>query len=130
MLNLNQNGYSNVLVSFGLDFSSKLICSTLSLNCKKIIISLNNDSQSKENRGLHASIKNYLKLLNYYESSHLCICLPNKKDFGDMSSEDFDQWKKKMLDLDIDYQKSYIDNYLNTNLSKFPKSLMKNIKTK
>lgn len=130
MLNLNQNGYSNVLVSFGLDFSSKLICSTLSLNCKKIIISLNNDSQSKENRGLHASIKNYLKLLNYYESSHLCICLPNKKDFGDMSAEDFNQWKKKMTELDIDYQKSYIDNYLNTNRSKFPKSLIKNIKTK
>ena len=60
LLNLNENGYHNVLVTFGLDISTKLICATLSLNLKSIIISLNNDSNSERNRGLEASVKNYL----------------------------------------------------------------------
>ena len=95
-LNLMENGINNVLVSFGLDISSKLLCSIVQFGFKQVIISFNNDSSKSENRGMDAAIKNYLKLLNYYDPNHIKICLPTKNDFGDMDSEDFLKWKNKL----------------------------------
>ena len=41
-----------------------------------------------DNRGMQASIKNYLKLLNYYfDKDNVKICLPIKNDFGDMNEK-------------------------------------------
>lgn len=91
-----ENGISNVLVSFGLDLSSKLICSLIKFNFKKVILSFNNDNNKKDNRGMDACVKNYLKLLSYYDSQSIKICLPVKNDFGDMSKEDFEKWKEKL----------------------------------
>ncbi|NDG52389.1 MAG: hypothetical protein EBY39_05105 [Flavobacteriia bacterium] len=128
MLNLHEYGYENVLVTFGLDISSKLVCSTLSLNAQKIIISLNNDFSSNENRGLNASIKNYLKLLNYYSPDQILICLPNKKDFGEMTEEDFNLWKNKLLSTEPGKQKSFIIEKINEIHKSLPKTLLKNKK--
>lgn len=95
-LNLMEHGFNNVLVSFGLDLSSKLICSLIKFGCKKVILSFNNDSNKSENRGMNACVKNYLKLLNYFSPENIKICLPTKNDFGDMSDEDYVDWQKKL----------------------------------
>lgn len=127
LLSLNENGYKNVLVTFGLDVSNKLSCTLMSLNLNKVIISLNNDTDSSENRGLEASVVNYLRLLNFFEKDKLSICLPTKNDFGDMNKEDFKIWNKKLLSLN---HKNQIKNILSVtkNMSKsIPKSLYKNI---
>ena len=128
LLNLNENGYKNVLVTFGLDISTKLICATLSLNIDRLIISLNNDSQSERNRGLESSIKNYLKLLNYYDPDKIAICLPTAKDFGEMSSDNFNSWNKKLLSLDPKTQQKFIIKKINEIYKTLPKTLLKNKK--
>ena len=128
MLNLHEHGHKNVLVTFGLDISSKLVCSTLSLNAQNIIISLNNDFGSSENRGLNASIKNYLKLLNYYSPDQISICLPNKKDFGEMTEEDFNLWNNKLLSTEPEKQRSFIVEKINEIHKSLPKTLLKNKK--
>ena len=128
LLNLNEHGYKNVLVTFGLDVSTKLICATLSLNINKIILSLNNDKTSSENRGLNASIKNYLKLLNYYNPEKILICLPTEKDFGDMSDDQFKQWTNKLQSLTHEKQKPFILDKINSIQNKLPKTLLKNKK--
>tara|TARA_B100000035_G_scaffold302626_1_gene300413 strand:- start:928 stop:1962 length:1035 start_codon:yes stop_codon:yes gene_type:complete len=128
LLNLNEHGYKNVLVTFGLDVSTKLICATLSLNINKIILSLNNDKTSSENRGLNASIKNYLKLLNYYNPEKILICLPTEKDFGDMSDDQFKEWSNKLQSLTQEKQKPFILDKINSIQNKLPKTLLKNKK--
>ena len=128
LLNLNEHGYKNVLVTFGLDVSTKLICATLSLNINKIILSLNNDKTSSENRGLNASIKNYLKLLNYYNPEKILICLPTEKDFGDMSDDQFKQWSNKLQSLTHEKQKPFILDKINSIQKTLPKTLLKNKK--
>jgi hypothetical protein len=128
LLNLNEHGYKNVLVTFGLDIPTKLICATLSLNVNRLIISLNNDSQSERNRGLESSIKNYLKLLNYYDPDKICICLPTAKDFGDMSDEHFNKWQNKLSSIDTKTQQSFILEKINQIHKSLPKTLLKNKK--
>jgi len=98
-INLFENGYQNCLVSFGLTISQKLICAITELNPSRITISFNNDKSSEENRGLIASIKNYCKLLSFFDYEKINICLPTKKDFGDMNEEDFQNWKIKKENL-------------------------------
>ena len=128
LLNLNEHGYKNVLVTFGLDVSTKLICATLSLNINKIVLSLNNDKTSSENRGLNASIKNYLKLLNYYNPEKILICLPTEKDFGDMSDNQFKEWSNKLQSLTHEKQKPFILDKINAIQKTLPKTLLKNKK--
>lgn len=95
LLNLNQHGFYNVLVTFGLDVSPKMICHLIGINVEKIIVSFNNDYNKSINRGARASVKAYLKLLNHFNFNDLFICLPTKIDFGEMNSEDFKKWDEK-----------------------------------
>lgn len=129
-LNLMQNGFNNVLVSFGLDISSKLLCAIVQFNFKSVILSYNNDSQSKENRGMNAAIKNYLKLLTYFDPNSIKICLPVKNDFGEMNSEDFTTWKDKLKKAQSSNQLDKIVEVSNKLKSKkqLSKSLLKNLK--
>jgi len=130
-LNLMQNGFNNVIVSFGLDVSSKLCCRIIEFGFKGVCISFNNDNKDPENnRGLQAAIKNYLKLLNYFDKDVLRICLPNKNDFGDMATEDFVKWRAKYNNVQkTDQSKLILDKarklYKENQISK---NLMKNIK--
>lgn len=96
LLNLRENGFKNTLVSFGLDISSKLSTHLVSLPIDNIILSLNNDTSSSENRGMQACFKNFLKLLSLFSPSSIKVCLPNKNDFGDMCPEDFKSWDSKL----------------------------------
>lgn len=128
LLQLNEQGYYNVLVTFGLDVSNKLTCALISQNVQKVILSLNNDSKSERNRGLEASIKNYLKLLNYFEPDKILICLPTAKDFGDMNETHFNSWNKKLLSLDPKTQQSFILKEIKKIEKTIPKTLLKNKK--
>lgn len=112
-LSIKQNTNHNTLVTFGLDISPTLISCLVEINPKKIILSSNNDSSSQENRGLNASIKNYLKLLSFFDSNKIKICLPTKNDFGDMSAEDYKSWEKKLERILLKNQKEDIINTTN-----------------
>lgn len=125
-----ENGITNVLVSFGLDLSSKLICSIISFNFKKIILSFNNDSNKENNAGMNASVKNYLKLINYYDKNNIKICLPLKNDFGDMNSDDFSKWKEKLNVIESTNQLPKIKSFAKklSQSKGISKNLIKNLK--
>ena len=129
-LSCMQNGISNVLVSFGLDISSKLLCSLIQFNFDKVILSFNNDSGKSDNRGMNACIKNYLKLLTYYDSNKIKICLPMKNDFGDMNELDFAKWREKLnIIQETDQKPKIISAAKKLERSKgIPKVLQKNLK--
>lgn len=99
-LSLMQRGYRNVLISFGLDLSSKLMCSLIRFNVNKVYLSFNNDSGKDSNRGMNACVKNFLKLLDFFDPSNIKICLPIKNDFGDMNNDDFNKWAEKLKFID------------------------------
>ena len=130
MLSLLQRGYKNVLVVFGLDISSRLMCSLMEFSLNKIVISLNNDILSARNTGVEASIKNYLKFLNYFDFSQIQICLPTKNDFGDMGSDDYLKWEKKHTAFDPISQARQVHEFAVNMFKdrKISKNLYKNIK--
>ena len=92
MLSLYEKGYKNVLVTFGLDISSNLLTILMGLNIQTVHLCFNNDLNRA---GQNAAVKNFLKLLNYFDSSCLNIALPTKNDFGEMSGEDYNYWENK-----------------------------------
>ena len=96
LLSLHSRGYYNVLVTFGLDVSPALITFLVGLGFSKVILSLNNDLESPENRGLDASVKNFLKLCSYFDYEKIRICLPVSNDFGEMNDEGFKLWASKL----------------------------------
>lgn len=96
LLNLKQNGVHNCMSTFGLNISGPSICHLVSLSLSNVILAMNNDNENKENRGRDAAVKNYLKLLEFFEPNKLKICLPVKNDFGDMSEGDFNEWGLKL----------------------------------
>ena len=95
MLSLFERGYTNVLVTFGLDISSHLISILMGLNISSIHLSFNNDFNSSINAGQTACVKNFLKLLSYFDCTQINIALPVKNDFGDMNESDFIKWENK-----------------------------------
>lgn len=127
-LNLMQNGFDNVAVSFGLDISSKLCCWIIESGFKKVYISFNNDDTKQDNRGFNSAIKNYLKLLNYFDMEVLRVCLPNRNDFGDMSTEDFIKWREKLDSIRDTNQSKLILSKARSlyKQNKISKNLMKN----
>ena len=109
-LALTQNKFLNHLVVGGLDLSSKQISFLLSHELDQIIIATNND---KSNVGLHAAIKIFIKLLNYFDINKLRINLPTGNDFGDMQQEGVN-FKEKWYQKPLDKQKqiSKIESFL------------------
>ena len=95
-LKLMECGINNILVSFGVSLSPKIIQHLLKLDVGKIVISLNND----EDNGFvgNEAAKEYKEeLLNYFDESQLAIALPTAKDFGEMSCEEITSWKNQYL---------------------------------
>lgn len=129
-LSLHEHGFENVLVSFGLDISSKLLCSIVGFGFSKVYISFNNDFDKADNRGMDAAVKNYLKLLNYFDKDNIKICLPNKNDFGDMNELDFKKWREKLILVDgIDQTPKVVNTARKLyKTKKLSKSLLKNLK--
>lgn len=109
-LSFHTRGIYNVLVSFGLNISAACICAILELSPKRIVLAYNNDSQKGEdnNTGKIASIENFLILLKYFDYNSIGICLPVKKDFGEMNDVDFNKWLKKKESTNYDEQRDRI----------------------
>ncbi len=106
-LALTENNFLNHLVVGGLDLSSKQISFLLSHELDQIIIATNND---KSNVGLHAAVKIFIKLLNYFDITKLRINLPTSNDFGDMQQEGVnfkEKWYEKPLDKEKQISKIY-----------------------
>jgi hypothetical protein len=96
---LTENGFTNNLVTFGLDCSSSLMNFLISKNLKTIYISTNNDSDSEKNRGLIAAVKILIKLSSFFDLDVLKIKPPLMNDFGEMQLSDnsllFCEWSKR-----------------------------------
>jgi hypothetical protein len=123
-MSLYQQGIKNVLVIFGLSVSSSIITYLSSKKIDRIILAGNNDFNSKENRGLMASIKNYLKLSSYFDLDVLCIKNPPKgfNDLGEAHEEgvNLTSWSKEVPDKDV--QQKFISNFVSDNEMKFSKT--------
>lgn len=96
-LKMMECGIFNVLVSFGVSLSPKLVQHLLKLDVGQIIISLNNDEDGGF-VGNQASEEYRDELLNYFDPHQIKIVLPTAKDFGEMSCEEIRQWKAEHLD--------------------------------
>jgi hypothetical protein len=96
-LKMMECGIFNVLVSFGVSLSPKLIQHLLKLDVGKIIISLNNDEDGGF-VGNQASEEYKEELSNYFDEGQITIALPTAKDFGEMSCDEIRRWKAKHLD--------------------------------
>lgn len=101
MLALMENGISNVLVTFGLHISNKMLYTLIALNPKKISIAFNNDG-SDDGAGNSAAEIARNKLLSYFDLSQVSINLPSTaKDFGEMHLKNqalVQQWYKGIHD--------------------------------
>lgn len=93
-LNLHQNKIINTKVLFGVKPSSQLIGYLIGLGVERIIISTNNDKQSKVGNLAAEKIKNQLS--KFFNVKKLHIILPESKDFGEESEDGILSFKKKI----------------------------------
>lgn len=120
-LALYENGIKNVLVIFGVSAGPQIINYLSSKELDRIIISTNNDLASKDNNGLIAAIKNYLKLSNFFDLNNLLIKLPPKRsnDFGEAHEKDYNMIEWLNREISQSDQRSYIEKFVAQNKSKF-----------
>lgn len=90
-LALFENGIKNVLVLFGVSLSNSVTCFLIKCKVNKVYISLNNEPDNN-NIGNQAASKIEYKIRNLFQE--VTIKLPTKKDFGEMSKDEIQQWKK------------------------------------
>lgn len=109
MLAFHNRGVFNVIPVFGLVASAAVICSVLSLSPQYVTLAFNNDAEKgAQNTGYIACINNFLTLLDYFDYESLRVCLPIKKDFGEMNEIDFNQWLRQRYSVDFDQQRDKI----------------------
>ena len=130
ILSLYQNNKRNCLCCFGADISPALLSYLVRLNPSKIIISLNNDNQKSFNVGLFGSIKIFFKLFTVFDYTKIVICLPQKNDFGEMDSENYEVWENKLKSIET---KSHYLNIIKEakdfcKLKDMPKAFLNKIK--
>lgn len=100
LLALWDAGIKNVLVLFGVNearggVSQDIINTLIRFSINKIIIAMNND-EGNNMVGNNAAIKIKEKLDNVFDQNTNEICLPTKKDFGDMNKEEITSWRKNL----------------------------------
>ncbi len=95
MLALYDAGIKNVLVLFGVSLGTELLKTLVIAAPQRIIISTNNDFIKDVNVGAKAAegVKN--KLSKQFSVNNIDICLPSKKDFGEMTKAEILEWAKK-----------------------------------
>ena len=124
---LYEHGIKNVLVIFGLSTSPSIISYLSSKSLKRIVIAGNNDFDSSINRGLMASVKNFLKLSSYFDLDLLCVKNPPSKfnDLGDAheSGEDLLSWSNS--NIDKQKQRVFISKFVSDNYKNFSQSHIK-----
>lgn len=124
---LYEHGIKNVLVIFGLSVSSSIISYLSSKEIDKIIIAGNNDFNSDINRGLMASIKNYLKLSSYFDLDNICIKIPPKgfNDIGEAHESDIDLVSWSEAEVDQSKQRQFISQFVEKQNQNFSKTHIK-----
>ncbi len=95
MLKLMECGVFNVIVSFGVSLSPKIIEYLLRLDVDRIFISLNNDEDGGF-VGNQAAEEYEEELLKYFDRRQIVVALPPAKDFGVMTCEAIHQWKNNL----------------------------------
>jgi DNA primase len=95
MLSLWEGSVKNVLIVFGLNLSPSMISLLIKLDPNKIFISFNNDDDNNK-AGNKAALKVRSKLANYFDTNQLEIALPEKNDFGEMSSKEIVNWRSNL----------------------------------
>ena len=93
MLALWEAGIKNVLIVFGLNLSPSMVGLLIKLDPNKIFISFNNDSYNKA--GNDASEKVKRKLTKHFNPEDIEVRLPDKNDFGEMSTEEIKLWTER-----------------------------------
>jgi len=124
---LYEQGIKNVLVIFGLSVSAAIITYLSGKSLDRIIIAGNNDFNSEVNRGLMASIKNYLKLSSYFDLDILSIKVPPKgfNDLGEAHEAESDLVSWSKTETDVTKQKQFIGDFVSKHNQKFSKSNIK-----
>jgi len=122
-LALHEAGFKNVLVTFGLDASSKLISYLNAFELDRIIIATNNDQDKEVNSGGIASVKAVAKLSQVFDLSIIRVNPPLRNDFGDMLEHDtglldsFKQWDQRKDKWRMDDKK--FQNYIIKQINKY-----------
>lgn len=94
-LALYENGIKNIGCLFGLTISKELLKKIISLNIKKVIISLNNDYNKINNSGQEASFKLQKSISKFFDNVEI---IPPKmcNDWGECSKQQIqDFWNEK-----------------------------------
>lgn len=94
MLALWQAGYKNIIVTFGLFISPKIIKFLLENNVQEVVVAFNNDSFTNS-AGNQAAEKAKTRLLSFFDENQIKIKFPTKKDFGEMSKNEIDLYMKE-----------------------------------
>lgn len=94
-LTLWEMGIKNVICLFGTKMSTAIKNFLIACGIEKIIISTNNEPDNNF-IGNKAAKSVYNSLLKYFNASKLKIHLPPKKDFGDCSLEEVQNWFKEI----------------------------------
>lgn len=89
MISLWEAGIKNVLVTFGLYLSDKLLSYIVSIDLEEIHISLNNETNG---RGNEAAEKMKIKLSSFFDNKKIFVSLPPKKDFNECSKKEINDW--------------------------------------
>lgn len=129
-LALYENGIKNVIVIFGVSTSWQVINYLSSKELDRIIISTNNDTDSKDNNGLIGAIKCYLKLSKIFDLERLIIKFPPKgmNDFGKAHEEDYNMINWVNREIDQSKQKEFIYDFVTKNKKLFSEDHRKIVK--
>jgi hypothetical protein len=103
---LHEKGYKNVLCTFGLKISHKLLGYLNSFELDRIIVAGNNDGHKEENTGALAAIENFASLCGVFDYNVPCYNIATEQDFGHMIENelDFNSWYSRTSKWTLDNQ--------------------------
>lgn len=93
MLKLWECDVRHALVNFGLNISGSVLNFLFKVRPQKIYLAFDNDSSKA---GEKAAYKAKEKLIKHFDEKKIFVKLALNKDFGEMTKEEIDQWKKDL----------------------------------
>lgn len=94
MVSLWDAGIKNVLVTFGVEVSPKIIEFFLRIDAQRIVVAFNNDIDNNF-VGNEAAEEAKENLLKFFDPQQVNVALPELNDFGEMNHEQIKLWKEK-----------------------------------
>ena len=96
VFHLWEAGIKNVVCLFGIEISPAVFKYLIKTQPKKVIIATNNDAADNGYAGQTAAKKIREALSTFFSEQRLPICLPTRKDFGMMNTEEILTWKANL----------------------------------